>query len=138
MNIIILRGIPGSGKSTYVRDHFRGAIVCSADKFFTKDGEYKFDPSFLKDAHTYCYNQFAQACEFGEQGIFIVVDNTNSRIWEFQNYLNLAKDLNIPVSVIRFTSSVVDATNRNIHGVPIEAIQRMSDRFEDYKGEILF
>ena len=61
--LIIMRGLPGSGKSKVVReiiakainDHQHSAIVCSADQFFTNpDGEYNFNPSMIAQAHMDC------------------------------------------------------------------------------------
>lgn len=46
-NVIIMRGVPGSGKSTYVRNRYPEARVVSADRYFTDPatGEYRFDAS---------------------------------------------------------------------------------------------
>ena len=39
--LYIVRGIPGSGKSTFAKS--LGGTHFEADMFFMKDGEYKFD-----------------------------------------------------------------------------------------------
>lgn len=38
--VVVMRGLPGSGKSTFVQKVFGGAqtVVCSADAYFTKEG----------------------------------------------------------------------------------------------------
>ncbi len=52
--LYIVRGIPGSGKSTFAKQ-LVGAdfLVCEADKYFMVDGEYKFDATKLKQAHDF-------------------------------------------------------------------------------------
>ena len=55
--VFVMRGLPGSGKSTIVKAisklyQDRSPIICSADNFFiSKSGDYSFNPLFLKDAH---------------------------------------------------------------------------------------
>jgi tRNA uridine 5-carbamoylmethylation protein Kti12 len=57
--MFILRGLPGSGKSTIAdailqqyRDH---AIVCSADYYrYNKDGEYVWHEDTLQETHNKC------------------------------------------------------------------------------------
>ena len=48
--VIINRGIPASGKSSFAKEIVRGigeygltSISCSSDDYFMVDGEYKFD-----------------------------------------------------------------------------------------------
>ena len=53
--LVLLRGLPGSGKS-YL-GHYIWTSVFEADKYFEQDGEYKFDPSKLKEAHQWCKDQ---------------------------------------------------------------------------------
>ena len=47
--LIILRGVPGCGKSTVaeVLSNNGKYPVCTADDFFMKDGEYKWNPKQL-------------------------------------------------------------------------------------------
>jgi hypothetical protein len=46
--LIIVRGIAGSGKTTFVKKTFPEAAHYEADMFFEQKGEYKFDASKLK------------------------------------------------------------------------------------------
>ena len=52
--LYIVRGIPGSGKSTFAKT--LGGTHFETDNFFMVDGEYKFDVTKLKVAHEWCQN----------------------------------------------------------------------------------
>lgn len=133
--VIILRGISGAGKSTYTEANFPNATVCSADKFFIKDGVYKFDPTKLGNAHAWCGDQFGQALKRGDETI--VVDNTNTKLWEMKNYLETAARFGCEVKVVRLTVDPKIAAARNLHGVPADKVQQMQDRFQDFPGETI-
>lgn len=121
--VIILRGISGSGKSTFA--DFVGGVNCCADDFFLKEGRYQFDPSKLKDAHEFCFNKFLKALHEGEERI--VVSNTNTQAWEFERYKNEAEKFGYTVFFV-----VVENRHgcKNVHGVPDSVLKKQRDRFE--------
>ena len=132
--VIIMRGPPGSGKSTHTKKKFPKAIVCSADHYFMdQNGNYKFDASEIKKAHLECQENFKKALK--EVAPLIVVDNTNTRLWEFENYVKLAKESGCEVRIIRLQADVRLAIKRNIHNVPEEKIREMHKRFESHPDE---
>ena len=49
--LIIMRGCPGSGKSYLASKLSRGGAVLAADDFWMDNGEYKFDPERINEAH---------------------------------------------------------------------------------------
>jgi predicted kinase len=130
--LTLLRGLPGSGKSTFALNLVGSDfLVCEADKYFMVDGEYKFDGSKLKEAHescrtmveTYMKDSLVNDQFYRE----IAVSNTFTQEWEMQPYYDLAKQYGYMV----FTIIVENRHGgENQHGVPSEAIQRMKDRFE--------
>ena len=61
--LILLRGLPGSGKSTFA--NLLGGIHVEADQYFMQDGEYKFDASKLKQAHNWCKLRVEHSMEDG-------------------------------------------------------------------------
>ncbi len=132
--VVILRGCSGSGKSTYIQKNFPNAYICSADHFFTgNDGIYRFDPMLLGEAHRYCYRKFLLAITDKElsRPKIIVVDNTNTQIFEFYGYVQLAWAYNIPVEIIRMNTPIDIAAARNLHGVPFKKVKSMQDRFQN-------
>jgi predicted kinase len=133
--IVILRGIPGAGKSTYTQKHFPDAIVCSADNFFVnkQTGEYKFKPELIGHAHNACRRKFEQAIKTKEP--LIVVDCTNTMLKEFQPYIQLAQANDYEVEVVRLQVSPETSATRNLHGVPLKNILKIQQRFADYPGE---
>lgn len=131
---LILRGLPGSGKSSYaaqVQAQYGSACeIFSADNYRMKNGRYVFVMSKNKECHDRCYADFCAAVQRGVT--LIIVDNTNIQAWEYQRYgeFAVAAGYNTSVSTIGgFTAEEVQLyAQRNIHNVPLDAIRRMAER----------
>lgn len=127
-NCIILRGLPGSGKSAVAKQI--DAYSVSADRFFVDgDGKYWFNKSELHEAHEWCFNEFKVliSCQAP-----IVVDNTNTTRKEYGRYSEYAKQHGYTVSIITVETDLTDEelAKRNVHGVPVETIKRMRERMK--------
>ena len=127
---IILRGISGSGKSTKARELAGGTgVIHSTDDFFMVNGKYRFNPGLLGRNHGLNFEAFQSSLASGIDPV--VVDNTNTRKWEYQKYQQAAEAAGYQVEVVSVPH--IDAklaAQRNSHGVPEKAIQRMIDRWE--------
>ena len=122
--VTILRGIPGSGKSTYIKINHPKAVVVSADHYFTDDeGNYRFDPTWLKDAHQACLREFTKCVHDG--CVEVVVDNTNVSESEIAPYYALAEAHNYKVEIVTLVANPDLAHKRNVHGVPKPIIDKM-------------
>lgn len=125
-SVIIVRGLPGSGKSTFANSLIEVSEKCvkveADDYFINAAGEYVFDPSKLKDAHADC---LARAAHYVRQWRTVIVCNTFSRRWEFAPYVQLADDYGFPCHVL-----TMNGNHRNVHGVPDNVIERMRERWE--------
>lgn len=135
--IFILSGIPGSGKSTYVKNNIARAMCFSADHYFQTAEGYKFDPSKLSEAHATCLRNFVEACQrVAGMGFVndlddannIVVDNTNLTSEEIAPYYAVAKAYGFNVALVTCTIDPVTASLRNVHGVPLGSCQGMAQR----------
>ena len=99
------------------------------------DGEYQFDPTKLGEYHAKNLEnatQFMCGHQNAEKAI-CVIDNTNTQHWEYEKYVEAAKENGFMVQVITVDWKREDIplyAERNSHGVPEEAIQRMADRWE--------
>jgi predicted kinase len=122
--LILLRGLPGAGKSTLAQQ--LGGVHIEADHFFINlAGSYKFDPTKLKDAHAWCVSKTEHCMELSLENI--IVSNTFTQEWEMENYYELAKQYGYTVH-----SVIVENRHEgvNIHNCPPETIDRMEARFE--------
>ena len=72
--LILMRGVPGSGKSTRVAmlKEEKGYEHFEADMFFMKEGQYAFDESMLPIAHDWCLTKTREALKAGHS---VVVAN---------------------------------------------------------------
>lgn len=126
-SLILIRGLPGSGKSTIAQALIQRPMWLhyEADMLFFEDGEYKFDQSKLKDAHTWCQHATESALL---NGYNVVVSNTFTQLWEMQPYFTMAEKQKSAIQVIE-----CKANFGTIHGVPEETIKRMRERWEVYE-----
>lgn len=131
--LVIMRGPSGSGKSTYAKKHFPGAVMCSADSYFSRSGEYKFDRNKLGAAHGYSKGKCETSLKKGVP--LVVVDNTNTTLREMKPYVKLAQKYGYSVRFVRLETPVSVAAGRNVHGVPEEAVERMAARMADVPEE---
>ena len=137
--IVIMRGIPGSGKSTYVRETFDGALICSADNYFEElamlnQTTYleEFKPWLVGKAHQHCWGSFIHSTVIMDEPL-VVVDNTNIKHWEYENYVLLGEQMGYEVEIvpIRFEYGAAGVYHRrSTHGVPHEVIQRMINDYQ--------
>lgn len=121
MNLIILRGVSGSGKSTFA-ELFLGYTICSADDYFLDDkGNYNFDRLKIGKAHSYCFQKFTKAVkEFRN----IVISNTCTTETQFEWYINTAKEHGYKIF-----SVVVENRHggTDVHSVPEETKIRQEE-----------
>ena len=122
--LYLLRGLPGSGKSSLAREI--GGIILEADQYFidSKTNEYKFDVSKIKDAHADCQERCRKWMESGYQ---IIVSNTFTQEWEMRPYYDMGKEFGYTIF-----SLIVENRHggKNIHGVPDDKLEVMKNRFE--------
>ena len=119
--LYIIRSHSGSGKTTYAKSlglkhHFE------ADDYFLIDGVYCFVPSYLPQANAQCLQKTKDAMQTGED---IVVANTFTRKWEFEPYIQAAKENGYEVEI-----KIMTGNYKNVHNVPDEVVAKQKARFE--------
>lgn len=129
MKVTILSGVPGSGKSTYVKTHIEGGSIHSADHFFTTESGYQFEASKLGAAHAQCLRGFITACQ--SRYPTVVVDNTNTTTEEIAPYYSIAKAYGYEVELVTLLVDTPTALARGTHGVPEKNIDAMQRRIRD-------
>ncbi len=97
-----------------------------ADMYFVdRFGNYKFDPTKLKDAHNWCKLEVELIMKYDYSPV--VVSNTFTQEWEMEDYYKLAEKYGY-----RVYSLIVENRHGGVneHGVPDDKLQQMKDRFQ--------
>jgi hypothetical protein len=123
--LTIVRGLPGSGKSTYAegltsRDSPR-ILHYEADMFFYRwPCGYEFNPLLLGAAHDWCYSSTVRSLW---QRHDVIVSNSFVRLWELERYVT------IPSIVPSVDIEIIEVLTQynSVHGVPEEKIQQMRE-----------
>ncbi|XP_075276352.1 uncharacterized protein LOC104332702 isoform X3 [Opisthocomus hoazin] len=133
--LLILRGLPGSGKSTLSRillSQSRDGIILSTDDYFRQQDGYTYNAAQLGDAHDWNQKRAKQAMEQGKSPV--IIDNTNTQAWEMKPYVEVALErgyrveFHEPDTWWKFDPEELE--KRNKHGVTREKIAQMLERYE--------
>lgn len=135
--LFIIRGLPGSGKSTLGELIAPHQSYAADDYFYDEHGTYNFDPSKLREAHEECQNRVRKALEVGMRtGLDearVAVCNTFTCHWEYKPYVDMAKELGARFYIIDLYANGEDTETlrqRGEHGVPAHVYQKMVNRWE--------
>ena len=124
--IFLLRGAPGSGKSTWIKDNGLSPYAISADEIrllysspiVTDHGDYVISQDHDNEVWDTLFACLEQRMDRGE---FIIVDATHYRAAMLQRYKKY-------ISKYRYRAYVIDFTD-----VPIEEVKRRNKAREAYK-----
>ena len=138
--LIILRGLPGSGKSTLIKELEKqkgcNGVICSADDFWYYGKEkvienYKFNFKILFKAHEYCFSKFEKALNDQEPLIFI--DNTNINKKDYIKYIDFATEKCYKVIIHSITGLIPeDSFKLNVHNVPLDICKKMFNSYSKF------
>lgn len=149
--VVVLRGIPGSGKSTLSREI---AALCaartptpatcatlSADQYFVGPRGYVFDVKQIGKAHDACKAAFDDALRRNVADI-VIVDNTHTQAWEYAHYVERARASGCRVHVLEMRcpdlTTCVAMAKRNAHGVPVPKVVQMFLRWDADSSALAF
>jgi predicted kinase len=143
--LIVMRGIPGSGKSTKAKELVGEGVIHSTDAVIESQGDYnKFfqlmfeskDFTPLSRAHSTNLKNVVGSLKEGVSPV--ILDNTNIKQNESKAAVKAALEMGLADNNIKFVDigtaglTAEQLAERNTHGVPLEKIQSM---IESYKGQ---
>lgn len=121
--LIIIRGLPGSGKTTKAKSLPPDIVHLETDQFWTDaEGNYSFDVSRLAEAHSWCLRETRK---YLQQHRTVAVSNTFTTLGEMEQYIRLAIDFQCGLIVHN-----CEFQFESVHPVPKDVLKRMKDRWD--------
>lgn len=141
--LILVRSLPGSGKSTLtkqIKNEFMGVCdIFSTDDYWVRpDGIYDFNFELLSESHR--WNQERVRARLSDNlnvSHCIIVDNTNITFNEMKPYIKMALEAGCDIEFVEpdtpWKYDVEECFKRNTHGVPYATILKMNQRWENHE-----
>ncbi|XP_066910344.1 uncharacterized protein [Clytia hemisphaerica] len=136
--LFLLRGLPGSGKTTkamHLTNNAEMGVILAADDYFTNEqGVYTFDKSKIKHAHESCKQRAKSNMEKGVTPICI--DNTNTQKYEMKPYVLMAERHGYKVNLVepttewRFDAEICHQKSSKNHSLRVEDVKKMKKRYQ--------
>lgn len=130
--VTIVRGLPGSGKTTYCKTNFPNTMHLENDMFRMCSGKYTFDDSVTTSILIELFD-FVERCLFitdGKMDIVLCCVFTSKK--SIERYEYLAKKYNADFQVIRIIGE-----HSNVHNVPEVVYNSMKNNFQDWSNETI-
>ena len=126
--LVLVRGLPGSGKSTYAEEKYPFHTCFEADMWHVdKDGKYKFEVDEISRAHSWVQRNTEYNLRKEKN---VVVSNTTISLSQVAVYLEIARRTKSVLTVIDLKTDY-----GNIHGVPEEVMEKMRENWQDWPFE---
>lgn len=131
LKLMIVRGLPGSGKSTFAKKLVKkyGVGHFENDMYFMKNGKYEFDEKKHGLAEDWCYKQVQNCLKSGKN---CVVSNVFYRASSVEKYIALAEKCKAKYVIVR-----VVGDHGNVHSVPDGVLRRFAADFENIENELV-
>ncbi len=124
-DLILMKGLPGSGKSTKARE--LGGLILSTDDYWMKSGKYEFDMSKVCEGHLWNQKRCDDAMKKGVTRI--IIDNCNLDDRSRGPYKKLADmygyNVKIETPETPWEDDPVKCFDMCVHKVPLHTIKRM-------------
>lgn len=136
--VVILRGIPGSGKTYLVENSSENnelpyLTVCSPKQLFYRAGNSKMNQSELNIAEAYCRSGFLQALNSGSS--LVVVDDCHAQTWQYAFYCKLACVFGFSVRVLEIQvndrDGIMECLKQGDSGSSMEELLEMVRDWEE-------
>ena len=138
--LVLIRGLSGSGKTSLMELIVGSSDYSSEDRasvsvndFFVSDeGDYQFDPTQLKAAHEWCFDE-AEALVKDEAIDVVVVHNVFSRKWEVDPYVEMGRKHGCVIHIVNlYDRGLNDAqlSRESVHDVHPGIIQKQRKRWD--------
>ena len=125
-DLILLRGLPGAGKTTIADLIMQsGAEAISTDEYWDEHNHGEFDPDQLDAAHE--WTESAVALWMEQSANTIVVHNTFTQPWEWEEYEQLAEEYGYRLHTLIVENRHGGKSNSD---VPQRTIDDMESRFQ--------
>lgn len=130
--LIIMRGLPGSGKSEKAKRLLGNGIIHSTDEFFLESGLYIFDYDNIGRYH---YFNFLSSARSMQDGISpVIIDNTNIVASDCVDYVEVGKAYGYKIIVVEpsadWAFDIEELMKRSTHNVPRETMVEMLEKYE--------
>jgi predicted ABC-type ATPase len=139
--IKIVRGLPGSGKSSLARRMAMNdsILVVEPDAFIMDLGVYKYSEERFSAANKMARNIVAEAGKIGCDCIFTDVLPTLEEVKQiaWDNYCSLSSHNYFEV-IDMPKITVEESLHRNTHGVIFDDILKMAAKWEDFDNSAMF
>lgn len=135
--VIIVRGVPGIGKDTFVytqeQEYSKGTFsIVSADQFFTNNRKYSFSRMDISKADSSCFEKFHLNLSIGVPRVYVT--NVNNRKWMYSHYIMLARVYNYKVKIVELVCNDYDElyffNKRSSHHVPLTYSRNVFNKWD--------